>query len=65
MRGKNEIPDAGYDRQATDGAPFLCPHCGKRSSYEEIVSQETAERVDMKEMIYRCRTCDKMFRMLN
>lgn len=65
MRSKNEIPDVGYDKNATDGKPFFCPHCKTYFSYENIVAQETAERVDRKEMIYRCLKCEKLFRLIN
>ena len=65
MSSNTGIPDVGYDNSAADGKPFFCPHCMTHFSYEEIVSQEAAERVDRQEMIYRCGNCGKTFRLIH
>ena len=50
MEDYSNVPDVGYDKHATDGRPFFCPHCKTKFSYENIVAEEMAVRVDRKEM---------------
>lgn len=65
MGSNTDIPDVGYNKQATDGRPFFCPHCKTAFSYENIVAEEMAVCVDRKEMIYECKECQGLFRLIN
>ena len=60
----DEILDIIFGIISEDSKWYHCPHCKIGMDFNDIVSEITAVRVAGSGYIYRCKNCNKKFRML-